>query len=65
MVEKAGGEKMAEEKRGSLEDLLKQIEDFEKTIQELAKNVAGLKQKLLANREKFGPDIGQWPAEAK
>jgi len=56
---------MAEEKRGSLEDLLKQIEEFEKTIQQLASNVANLKQKLLANREKYGPDLNQWPAEAK
>lgn len=45
----------------SLENLLKQIEDFEKTIQGLANNVAKLKQKLLENKEKYGPDVSKWP----
>jgi len=57
---------MAEEKKAkSVDELLKQIEDFEKTIQGLAVNVAALKKKLLENKEKYGPDISQWPKEAK
>jgi prefoldin subunit 5 len=57
---------MAEEKKAkSVDELLKQIEDFEKTIQGLAANVAALKKKLLENKEKYGPDISQWPKEAK
>jgi hypothetical protein len=55
---------MAEEKKvKSVEDLLKQIDEFEKTIQGLAGNVANLKKKLLENKEKYGPDISNWPKE--
>lgn len=55
---------MAEEqKTKSFDELMKQIEDFEKTIQGLAGNVAALKQKLLENKEKHGPDMSQWPKE--
>ena len=56
---------MAEEKRPSFDDLMKQIEEFERTIQNLAENVKNLKQKLLANKEKYGADISAWPKEAK
>lgn len=57
---------MGEEKTtANVDDLLKQIEEFEKTIQGLANNVASLKQKLLENKEKYGPDISKWPKEAK
>ncbi len=55
---------MAEEqKTKNVDELLKQVEDFEKTIKALAGNVANLKQKLVENREKYGPDIGKWPKE--
>ncbi len=54
---------MAEEKKKNVDDLLKQIEDFEKTIQGLAANVSGLKQKLIENKSKYGPDINSWPKE--
>jgi len=57
---------MGEEKKtGNVDDLLKQIEEFEKTIQGLASNVANLKQRLLENKDKYGPDISKWPKEAK
>jgi molecular chaperone GrpE (heat shock protein) len=57
---------MGEEKKtANVDDLLKQIEEFEKTIQGLASNVANLKQRLLENKEKYGPDISKWPKEAK
>ena len=49
----------------SVDELLKQIDDFEKTLHSLAGNVAGLKQKMLENKEKYGPDINTWPKEAK
>lgn len=54
---------MAEGDAQSLENLFKQIEEFEKTIQGLASNVAKLKQRLLENKEKYGPDISKWPRE--
>ena len=55
---------MAEEKKTkNVDELLKQVEDFEKTIQGLAANVAGLKQKLIDNKAKYGPDINSWPKE--
>jgi hypothetical protein len=55
---------MAEEKKvKSLDELMKQIDDFEKTIQGLAGNVAKLKQRLLENKEKYGPDMTSWPKE--
>ena len=55
---------MAEEQKvKNVDELLKQIEDFEKTIQGLAVNVAGLKKKLLENKDKYGPDIANWPKE--
>jgi predicted esterase len=47
----------------NVDELLRQIEEFEKTIQGLAENVATLKQKLIENKEKYGPDISQWPKE--
>ena len=57
---------MAEEqKTKSVDELLKQIEEFENTIQGLAGNVVALKQKLLENKEKYGPDISNWPKEAQ
>jgi len=57
---------MAEEQKAkSVDELLQQIEDFEKTIQGLASNVSALKQRLLENKEKYGPDISKWPKEAK
>lgn len=52
-----------EQKVKNVDDLLKQIEDFEKTIQGLANNVALLKKKIIENKEKYGPDISQWPKE--
>jgi DNA gyrase/topoisomerase IV subunit A len=53
---------MAQEKKiKSFDDLMKQIEDFEKTIQGLAANVAALKQNLLEKKDKYGPDMSQWP----
>jgi DNA gyrase/topoisomerase IV subunit A len=55
---------MAEEQTvRDVDELLKQIEEFEKTIQGLANNVAILKQKLIENKEKYGPDISKWPKE--
>jgi len=55
---------MAEEiKTKNLDELLKQIEEFEKTIQGLAGNVAALKQKLMENKGKYGPDMSSWPKE--
>ncbi|MEE8638369.1 MAG: hypothetical protein V3T21_04905 [Candidatus Margulisiibacteriota bacterium] len=57
---------MAEEQKAkSVDELLKQIEDFEKTLQGLAGNVASLKQRLMESKGKYGPDINQWPKEAK
>jgi hypothetical protein len=57
---------MAEEQKNkNVEDLLKQISDFEKTIQSLAGNVSKLKDRLLVNKEKYGPDMGHWPKEEK
>jgi len=52
-----------EQKEKNVEELLKQIEDFEKTIQGLAGNVANLKQKIIENKGKYGPDISSWPKE--
>ncbi|MGB9613489.1 MAG: hypothetical protein ACPL4K_04865 [Candidatus Margulisiibacteriota bacterium] len=54
---------MAEEQKKNVDELLRQIEEFEKTIQELANNVATLKKKIIENKEKYGPDISQWPKE--
>jgi chaperonin cofactor prefoldin len=55
---------MAEEKKAkNLDELMKQIEDFEKTIQGLEGNVTALKKRLQENKEKYGPDISQWPKE--
>jgi hypothetical protein len=57
---------MAEaQKPKSLDELLKQIEDFENTVKGLGANVAALKQKLLENKEKYGPDMSAWPQEAR
>jgi chaperonin cofactor prefoldin len=57
---------MAEaQKPKSLDELMKQIEDFENTVKGLAANVAALKQKLLENKEKYGPDMSTWPQEAR
>ena len=57
---------MAEEQKAkNFDELLKQIEEFEKTIQGLAGNVSALKQKLLENKGKYGPDIIKWPKEAQ
>ena len=55
---------MAEEqKKENVEAVLSQIDEFEKTIQNLAGNVVKLKQKLLENKEKYGPDITNWPKD--
>lgn len=57
---------MAENKEEkSVEELLRQIEEFEKTIKGLSDNVSKLKERLLANKEKYGDDISQWPKEAQ
>jgi len=52
-----------EQKPKNLDELLKQIDDFEKTIKGLAGNVANLRNKLLENKEKYGPDLTKWPQE--
>ncbi|MFC1511010.1 hypothetical protein ACFL5U_01315 [Candidatus Margulisiibacteriota bacterium] len=55
---------MAEENKAkNVDDLLKQIAEFEKTIKGLGNNVAGLKQKLMKNKEKYGSNISKWPKE--
>ena len=57
---------MAETKPAkTVDELLRQIDEFEKTLQGLAQNVGALKKKLVENKEKYGPDISQWPKEAK
>ena len=56
---------MAEGKTQNFDDLMKQIEEFEKTISELMGNVQRLKQKLLDNKTKYGPDVAAWPKEAR
>jgi hypothetical protein len=57
---------MAEEKKvKNLDELLKQINDFENTIKGLAANVTSLKQKLLENKQKYGPDMNKWPQDVK
>ncbi|MBU0630789.1 MAG: hypothetical protein KKC80_07750 [Candidatus Margulisbacteria bacterium] len=52
------------EKAKNIDELLAQIDEFEKTIHGLGENVAKLKQKLLENKSKYGPDISAWPKEA-
>ena len=56
---------MAEAKQPSFDELMTQIEAFEKTVSELSENVSRLKAKLLVNKEKYGPDVANWPKEVK
>jgi hypothetical protein len=57
---------MAEEQKAkNVDELLKQIDDFENTLNGLRDNVMSLKKKLIENKEKYGPDISNWPKEEK
>ncbi|HTY14020.1 MAG TPA: hypothetical protein VMD02_07565 [Candidatus Omnitrophota bacterium] len=53
------------EKAQNFDDLMKQIDEFEKTITDLMSNVKRLRQKLMDNKTKYGPDISAWPKEAR
>jgi len=44
------------------EELMKKIEEFEKTVVGLLDNIKKFKDKLLENKEKYGPDTSKWPA---
>jgi len=60
-----GGFRMTDQKEVDLDDIFSQIDEFEKTITQLNDNLKNFREKLLKNREKFGPDMSKWPAAAE
>ena len=54
---------MADANKTTLDEIFSQIDEFTKTIAGLQKNLHAFREKLLKNREKYGPDMSKWPAE--
>jgi hypothetical protein len=53
--------KMGEKKASTFDELFVEVGEFQKTVDELKKNLQVFKDKLLANKKKYGTDMLKWP----
>ena len=52
---------MEEKKASTFDELFAEVGEFQKTVDELKKNLQTFKDKLLANKKKYGADMAKWP----